>query len=824
MLKLLKKTKKVEEPILIECKHLEDETIDKESKHTGILKKNQQNIVERLDMKIEETVFAIDNLINITYELADHVDVQMDSINRVVNEISNYSALAEEVFANTENSKQIASDTLNIAYTGNEAIDKSINATKEIEKSMVYARDVVNNLNDKSKRINEMLKVINDISYNTNLLALNASIEAARAGDAGRGFGVVANEVKKLADNSANSAGQISKVIKEIDEEIVNTINAMNESMEKIQEGGNIANNTKLVFNDIIEAVNATTKVTEEINQAVSKQTNSLESIIECTTDMTENSNKVISLVDIASLNTQYTNTSLEILSGVSKDLRNVSDKLLRDIDVDINEETQLNIALNSKPLEFDPRLANDQESAQVLFNIYGSLLYIGALGEISPGVAKSWYVEDDGVTWVFSLRRGAKFHNGREITAEDVKYSYEAMLSPRLKSPNTWFLEHIEGAEEYINGRASKVSGVKVLDKYRVSIKLRSPYSGFLLNLGQFSAGIFAKEDVEKGKLTGCGPYIIEEINDEYCVLRAFDDYYGGAPYIDKIIVNYRHDNVAEGIIEGRYDVASISSKEDMEIIKSASNVNVSFSDVLGTYYVGFNLESNSIFAKSKEARRALNMAINRKRIIDDILGGLAEEAKGPIPPKIVDNSSLPGFSYNPSKAKDILTKEGVFKSGNTIKLIIRDEPEKALFYRISQYIINDLMDLGIQLEVKKISPKEYLTPNTIANCHLFIGRWIADTGDPDNFLQPIFNYNNVTNFTRYNNPKVISLMDMAKEIINPKKKMDIYRDIQNILVDDCPWVFIYHPKVALACREGIAGARTSPLGIINYENVLIE
>ena len=201
-----------------------------------------------------------------------------------------------------------------------------------------------------------------------------------------------------------------------------------------------------------------------------------------------------------------------------------------------------------------------------------------------------------------------------------------------------------------------------------------------------------------------------------------------------------------------------------------------------------------------------------------------LAEEAKGPIPPKIVDNTSLSGFIFNPSRAKDILTKEGLYQSGNTIKLIIRDEPENALFYRISQYIINDLRDLDIRLEIEKIPPRDYLRPETIANCHIFIGRWIADTGDPDNYLQPIFNYNNITNFTRYNNPKVISLMNKAKEIINPKKKMDIYREIQNILVDDCPWVFIYHPKVALAFREGIAGARISPLGIINYENVLIE
>ena len=214
MLKFLKKTKKKEEEHILDD-NIQLEGIDEKSKHTGILKKNQQNIVERLTMKIDETTFATDNLIKITYELADHVEVQMDSINRVVSEIGNYSALAEEVFANTENSRQIASDTLTIAYTGNDAVNDSINAIKEIEKSMIYARDVVNNLNNKSKRINDMLKVINKISYNTNLLALNASIEAARAGEAGRGFSVVANEVKKLADSSAESAGQISQVIKE---------------------------------------------------------------------------------------------------------------------------------------------------------------------------------------------------------------------------------------------------------------------------------------------------------------------------------------------------------------------------------------------------------------------------------------------------------------------------------------------------------------------------------------------------------------------------------------------------------------------------------
>ncbi|NLK44107.1 MAG: chemotaxis protein, partial [Tissierellia bacterium] len=144
--------------------------------------------------------------------------------------------------------------------------------------------------------------------------------------------------------------------------------------------------------------------------------------------------------------------------------------------------------------------------------------------------------------------------------------------------------------------------------------------------------------------------------------------------------------------------------------------------------------------------------------------------------------------------------------------------------FYRLSKYVIEDLEKLGIKLEVEEVSPRDYLKPETISRCHIFIGRWIADTGDPDNFLQPIFNYNNPTNFTRYNNPRVTDLMNMAKEIINPNKKVEIYKEIQNIIVEDCPWAFVFHPKTAIASRKGIVGARLSPLGIINYENILIE
>jgi ABC-type transport system substrate-binding protein len=810
--------------ILPEQNYEKNQLHSESSDETSILKHNQKCIVDKLGRKIEETGFAAENLINITHNIANHVEIQMESIDRVVNEISNYSALAEEVFASTEDSKQIANQTLGIANKGTDAVNNSINAMKEIEASVESAKGVVNDLTIKSAHINDMLKIIKDISNHTNLLALNASIEAARAGEAGRGFAVVAQEVKNLAEMSAESAGQISETINEINSSIDHTMEAMNKSMEKVKEGTDIANNTVEVFNNIITAVNTSTNVAEEINTAVSKQTKSLESIITATEEMSSSSEKVMSMVEVASLNTQYTKTSLNTLSEVSKDLTTISSRLLDKVQVSVKSDTMVKTCLHTAPLSNDPHLAYDQESAQLMFNVHAGLLLIGTSGDLSPGVAKNWYVEDDNVTWIFNLRKGAKFHNGREITAEDVKYSYQRMLSPKLKSPNTWFLDQIEGAVDYSNNRASEVKGVKVLDRYRISIKLISPYSGFLLNLGQYCTSILAKEDMEKGIITGCGAYTIGEISKEACTLVAFKEYFGGTPYVDKIQISFGGDSLTQGFLDGKYDVITVDNKTSMEKVKNTSNGKIAMKSIMGTYYAGFNLDSNSIFAKNKEVRRAMNLAVNKKKILDEILGGMAEEAKGPFPPSIIDNSYLQGFPYNPKAAKEILTREGVFKANNTLKVIIRDESSDALFNKLATYVLNDLKEIGINMTIEKLPPSNYLAPGPISKCDMFFSRWIADTGDADNYLQPLFNPDNVTDFCRYNNPTVTDKMSKAKAIINPQKKLEMYKEIQKIIIEDAPWIFIHHPQIAHVTKNGIIGVRLSPLGIINYDQILIE
>lgn len=788
----------------------------------AVLKHNQKGIVNRINEKIEETGFAAENLISLTHDIAKNVEIQMGSIEKVVSEVSNYSALAEEVFASTENSKQIAQSTMEIAKTGSKAVNNSIQAMKEIEVSVENAKKVVNDLNAKSAHINQMLTIIKDIANHTNLLSLNASIEAARAGEAGRGFAVVAQEVKNLAQRSAESAGQISNTINEINNSIDETIKAMNNSMTKVLEGTEIANNTMSVFNNIINAVGTTSTVAEEINTAISRQTESLESIITATEDMNHTSEKVLGMVETASLNTQYTKTSLNVLSEVSKDLHSISTKLLDKLTATDKLNIEINTYISDAPICYDPQMAFDTNSAQVLYNVNGGMLYIGSTGEITPGIAKSWNVEEDNLTWVFNLRKGAKFHNGREITSEDVKYSYERLLSPSLKSPNSWFLDQIEGASEFLQGKTREVSGIKILDRYRISIKLTKPYTGFLVNLGQSVCSILAKEDVEKGKLTGCGPYIFESIDKDKCVLKAFKDYFGGAPYVDKVTIYYDGTKAVDSFMKNQCDFITIDNKTQVDALSSNKSLKISYKSIMATYYAGINMQNNSIFAKDAELRKALNLAIDKKKIINNILGGLGEEAKGPLPTNMIENSYLPGFEFNPRAAKEIISRK--LQGNSKLKFLIRDESNETTFSKLAQIIIEDLKAVGIDCIVDKITPDKYHSKEALSRCDLFLSRWLSDTGDMDNFLQPMFNPANSTDFTGYDNSDVTDLMDKAKEIVNPQKRIQLYKEAQSIIAKDCPWIFLFHPQIGCVSREGVIGTRVSPLGIVRYEDVIRE
>ncbi|WP_371363834.1 hypothetical protein SRRS_47240 [Sporomusa rhizae] len=788
---------------------------------TALLKHNQECAVSKIRNKIEETEIAADSLIQITNSINQSVEVQMNSIEKVVSEISNYSALAQEVCASTESSKQISGQTLEVAGQGHDAVRSSIQAMNDIGQSVINAKGVVRMLDTKAAEINNLLDVIKDIAGNTNLLSLNASIEAARAGEAGRGFAVVAQEVKHLAERSIESVDYISKTIVEINKSINQTLEAMDAIATKVELGAQIANNTAQVFNTIIDAVNNSGAVYEEISTAISKQTASLESVMGSTELMSNTSQQLISTVEVASLYTQFVKTTLSSLTEASTGLQKISTQMLEKMSCPPFTGATLRTSLPNEITTFNPTMSSEYLGGHILSNAHAGLLSINAAGNLSPGIAKSWHLEDD-CTWVFNLRKGAKFHNSQEITAEVIKKSFEYLLHPSTDSPNAWCLQYVEGAEEYCSGKANTVSGITILDRYRLSIKLSFPYSGFLLNLGQFYSSIVTKD--VKGNIIGCGSYILTTQEDS-CTLAAFPEYFNGEPYIKNIHVRLTKNNVAEDFIEGKYDFIFIDNKALLDKVKNLPDIKVYTNSIMGTYYAGFNLTSDSPYVQSREARQAFNHAVNKQRIISEILGGLGTESKGPFPPSIVNDPTLTGYSYNPALAKELLAKSSLTGPRRKFKILYRQDAGPTVFNKITEYISEDLTRIGIDCELVNVPSAKYLDVNLIkSSADLYIARWVADTGDPDNFLQPLFAPGLRTNRSSYNSETVNKKLAVANHMLHPTKRLDLYKDIQKTIAQDFPWIFLYHPHMAYACRNNISGIKMNPLGLFKYEDIIME
>ena len=798
------------------------ESRDLEDKEISLLKRNQECIVQRITDKVTETNFTTENLINIIKNISKQTEIQMNSIEEVINEIRKYAKLSENIINKSNEAQKYTADTLVIAKNGTKASSNSIESMNNIKDSVEYSRNIVSELKKKYTAIEEMLKLINDIADRTNMLSLNASIEAARAGEAGRGFAVVASEVKKLAAQSSEAVGRISKTIKEINDTIYLALDAMKNSVNIVNEGAKIADDTSDVFNDIIEAVDSSSNKTLEIRENIIGQNEELKKIIISAQNMKEASSSVMSFVESASLNTSYTSESLYMLSNAASDLKSISDNMIAKINSSNKYDNSIRISTAHEIENKDPQMAFDQESARILSNVHSGLLIQGLNNSILPGAAKSWYLKDDNLTWVFNLRKGAKFHNGKEVTSEDVEYSFYRLLSSSLKSPNAWFLFPIEGAQEYNNGKANDITGIKIINKYMISFKLIRPYTGFLLNLAKSCCAIMSEEDLKKNIFVGCGPYILKETSDGYYILEAFNDYFGGPPYVDKIRIKYNDSDPVKGFLNGDNDFVLINSKDELDKLRGTAYFEkIKYQNLMTTNYAGFNFKSNSNIVQDVEIRRAINYAINKKRIINEIIGGMAEESKGPIPPSIIKNDYLSGYEYNKEKALSILKRK---KINDKLIILGREGDENSINGKVSQYIMRDLKDVGINCEIKKVPSKAYYDKNNISSCHIFISGWIADTGDEDNFLEPNFAPESATNFAGYKSEKVYELMEEARRIINPIKREEMYKQIQQYIVDDAPWIFLYHPISGLLSRDNIIGVRQNALGFINFDDIIIK
>jgi len=472
-----------------------------------------------------------------------------------------------------------------------------------------------------------------------------------------------------------------------------------------------------------------------------------------------------------------------------------------------------------------DPGTADVQKTTDmygVPLNIYDRLVEAVTVkpGEsrIIPGLADKWDVSANGLVYTFTLHKGVKFHNGEILKADDVLFTFDRMLDPATKALNTDFLDMVAGADDRLSGKASGVSGLKVIDDATIQITLAKPYAPFIANLATPAGSIYnrkatlaAKDQfgLDPAKTVGTGPFRLTGwvVNDS-CTLEAFPDYFRGKPSLDGIVMQVVPDaNTQRMLFEtGKLDVFDLDNARSqvsyfLENDKWKSQI-VSGPRV-GVYYYAIN-ENIQPFGDVR-VRKALQLAIDRKTILDKLYNGKGSLENGIFPNGLLGhNPALPTIAYDQKQAKDLLAKAG-YPNGFDMEIAqITDSPSTL---KINEAVQAMLGQVGIRVKITQLDSATYFATRKEGKLPMYESDWSADFNDPDNFIYTFFSEKNtVARSYNYKNKASFDKIEEARVMVDQTKRMKSYQDLEKTIVqDDAAWIplfsldhlFVVQPKV---------------------------
>ncbi len=465
-----------------------------------------------------------------------------------------------------------------------------------------------------------------------------------------------------------------------------------------------------------------------------------------------------------------------------------------------------LSVAQDTDPGTADPQLTTEEYflPLNVFDRLVEAVTTAPGQSELQPGLAEKWDVSADGLKYTFHLRQGVKFHDGSVLTADDVIWTFDRMLDPATKALNTDFLDMIAGASDRMDGKATSVSGLKKVDDNTVEITLDKPFAPFLANLATPAGSIFSKSATTKlgpdfnTKPVGTGPFKMESwtLNSEV-VLTAFDDYFRGRPKFDKLIMKIVPEAQTMALMfrKGELDVLDLdfarSSIPEFQNDATYKSQIVSGPRV-GTYYMSIN-EKIPPFDNPK-VREAVMYAMDRQTLIDKLYAGTGIPAKGILSPGLAGyNDKLPGFAYDPDKAKALL-KEAGFADGFDMSIYQTTNSPSTL--KINEAMQAMLGDVGIRVKIEQMDSAAWSGTRKEGKLGSYVTSWSADYNDPDNFIYTFFApANSVARSWNYVNKDVQDKLEQARSMTDMAARYKLYQDMEEqIVYKDFAFVPLFH------------------------------
>ncbi len=498
-----------------------------------------------------------------------------------------------------------------------------------------------------------------------------------------------------------------------------------------------------------------------------------------------------------------------------------------------------LRYPLTTEPTSLDPAKVEDGTTIDLIQQVFEGLVIWSDKNEITPNLAENWDLSPDGKTYSFHLKKGVKFHNGREMTATDFKYSLERACDPKTKSQTVQsYLKDIVGATDMNLGKAKGISGIKVVDKYTLQITLDGFKPYWLGNMTYPCAYVICKEEVERNggeinesnlaSTTGTGPFKFTEVRrNDLIQLGAFKEYHGGTPKLDGISRPIVKD---AGQRLNKYQVGELDfveiSPADLDRVQGDATLKDELKSFprAATWYIGLNQEAKGSPFTKREVRQAIAMAINKEEVIKVAMKGQADLANNVIPPGIKGrNEHIQPLSFDPAKAKQLLAQAGYPDGKGFPELTFsyrNDYPQVSL---AAQVVAQQLKtNLGINVQQRPMEWAQFLTERkakTLALTHL---RWAADYLDPQNFLSTLLHTSKKVNGQEdhpengmgYNNLEFDRLCDAGDTEKDPIKRAEFYAKAEQIAIDDAPWVPIYFQRDLELIKPRVKNLKDSLFG----------
>lgn len=481
-----------------------------------------------------------------------------------------------------------------------------------------------------------------------------------------------------------------------------------------------------------------------------------------------------------------------------------------------------------AEPKSLDPATVTAVNDFRILVNIYDGLTrYKDGTLEVEPSLAESWTISDDGTVYTFKLRSGVKFQDGTDFNAEAVKFNFDRMLKDDHPFHDTGPFP--------LSFFFSAVQDVKVVDASTVEFTLNAPYAPFLSNLAYPTGLIVSPTAVEKsGKdfgrnPVGTGAFKFEEWEaNAKVVISRNDDYWDGAAPLEAVVfrpITDANTRIAE-MLAGGLDIMVEVPPDSLQQMRGNDEFQVLEQAGPHVWFLILNAKEGP-FA-NKLVRQAANYAVNKKALVDNVLQGTAAIAAGPTPPAFAwaYNENLQPYPYDPEKAKELLKEAGY--NGEELTFYVTEGGSGMLDpVAMGTAIQADLQAIGMKVKIETYEWNTFLgkvNPGLEGKADMAEMAWM--TNDPDTLpylalRSDAFPDKGGFNSGYYSNPKVDELLNKAREVTDQSERAKLYKEMQLIVQEDAPWVFVANWKQNAVTKASVENFKLQPSFFLMLQKV---